>query len=531
VSPQIGSHRRGVAGVAASAPDRVALIDGTRTMTYGELDQRANGLALALAELGVGPGDAVGIMMHNRAEWFIASHGISRQGAMFVPVSYRLTPSEVDYLVGDSAMKALVVEGGARVAGVRTLDVDDPTFAPPAGAPARDDYLSTGPTIMGYTSGTTGRPKAVQRPAPQPAAEATTSAVAAFWGYGPDTVQLVSGPLYHTAPSAYAEYALWEGGRAVIQDRFIGEQCVALIEEHRVTRAFMVPAHFVRILESNWAAYDRSSIRLVLHAAAPCPAPVKWRIMEVFPPGTVWEFYGATEGMGTVISPGEWLFKPGSVGRPFPGITVRILDEQGRPLPPGEVGEIYLSSFPGNAFAYRGDPDKTRRAYRDDLFTVGDLGWLDADGYLYLADRRTDLILSGGVNIYPAEVEEALAADPEVADSAVIGLPDERMGQRVHAIVQLRPGAAPDAEALLGRLAERLADFKRPRSIEFVDELPREPTGKVRKHQLRQERSGDQAAESPGGQDRWDALVGPDGVGGRAGARDGREGGPRDAGA
>jgi long-chain acyl-CoA synthetase len=494
VSPQLGTHRRGVAGTAAVDPDRVALVDGDRTMTFGELDRRANGLALELAELGVGPGDAVGILMHNRAEWFVASHGLTRVGAMFVPVSWRLTPPEVAYMVADSGMKALVCEGGAVVDGVATFDVDDPAFAPPCDRPPRDDYLETGPTIMGYTSGTTGRPKAVERPAPRPAAEATTSAVAAFWGYGPDTVQLVCGPLYHTAPSAYAEYALWEGGRAVLQDRFVGEQCLALIEQHRVTRTTMVPAHFVRILESDWAAHDRSSIRLVMHAAAPCPAPVKWRIMEVFPPGTVWEFYGATEGMGTVISPGEWLFKPGSVGRSFPGIRVRILDEGGHELPPGEVGEIYLSSMSGFAFAYRGDPEKTARAYRDDFFTVGDLGWVDADGYLYLSDRRTDLILSGGVNVYPAEVEEALSADPDVVDSAVIGLPDDRMGQRVHAIVQLRPGAHGDAEALLRRLADRLADYKRPKSFEFVDELPREPTGKVRKHQLREERSGGPAA-------------------------------------
>lgn len=501
MSPQIGAHPRGVVATAALDPDRVALVDGPRRMTFGELDQRANGLAVQLADRGVGPGDAVGLMMHNRAEWFVASHGLARLGAMWVPVSWRLTRPEVAYLVGDSGMKVLVASGDPEVDGVPVLDVDAPSFGPPVPKPPRDDYLNTPPAMLGYTSGTTGRPKAVERPIPAPAPVATTSAVAAFWGYGPDTVQLVSGPLYHTAPSAYAEYALWEGGRAVLQDRFEGERCLRLIEEERVTRATMVPAHFVRILDADWQAYDRSSVRLVMHAAAPCPAPLKWRIMEVFPPGTVWEFYGATEGMGTVISPGEWLFKPGSVGRPFPGIRVRILDEQGEPFPPGEVGGVYLSSFPGNAFSYRGDPDKTRNAYRGDFFTVGELGWLDEDGYLYLADRRTDLILSGGVNIYPAEVEDALAADPDVADSAVIGLPDERMGQRVHAIVQLRPGAAPDAEALRGRLAERLADFKRPRTVEFVDELPREPTGKVLKRQLREEREQREGRPEVGGQE------------------------------
>jgi long-chain acyl-CoA synthetase len=299
---------------------------------------------------------------------------------------------------------------------------------------------------------------------------------------------LMCGPLYHTAPSSYSEYALWEGGQVVVQDGFVGERCLALIEEHRVVRTQMVPAHLVRVIESDWARYDRSSIRLLIHAAAPCPLAVKQRALEIFPSGSVWELYGATEAMGCVISPGEWLLKPGSVGRPFPGITIRILDEDGRPLPPGEIGTIYVSTFSGAAFSYRGDPEKTKAAYRDGFVTVGDLGHLDADGYLFLADRRTDLILSGGVNIYPAEVEGALAEDPDVVDVAVIGLPDERMGQRVHAIVELRPGADRDAEALVGRLQTRLADFKRPRTVEFVDEFPREPNGKVLKWRLIEER-------------------------------------------
>ncbi|HEY2563438.1 MAG TPA: AMP-binding protein [Acidimicrobiales bacterium] len=480
-----------MAATAALDPDRVAIIDGTRVVTFGELDAHANGLAARLAELGVGPGDTVGMGLRNRAEWFTVSHAIARLGAMFVPISPRLTPSEAEYIVRDSGMKACVSEGpvGLAADGVPVLDVDGPDFPQAVGAPPRDDFLNTAPTLLGYTSGTTGAPKAVERPAPVPAPFATTSAVAAFWGYGPDTVQLVCGPLYHTAPSAYAEYSLWEGGQVVVQDKFVGECCLSLIDRYRVTRTQMVPAHFVRILEADWAAFDRSSIRLLIHAAAPCPVPLKLRIMEVFPRGTIWELYGATEAMGTVISPGEWLFKPGSVGRPFPGLSVRVLDEDGHPAPPGEVGTIYISSFPGAAFSYRGDPDKTAAAYRDGFATVGDLGHLDEHGYLFIADRRTDLILSGGANIYPAEVENALAADPDVVDSAVIGLPDERMGQRVHAIIELRPGAVPDAKVILDRLSESLADFKRPRTIEFVDTLPREPNGKVLKRRLQAERA------------------------------------------
>jgi long-chain acyl-CoA synthetase len=488
---QVGFHLRGVAATAALDADRVAIIDGPQVVTFGELDARANGLAIRLAELGVGPGDTVGIGLRNRAEWFTASHAIARLGAMFVPISPRLTPEEAGYIVRDSRMKAFIGETtvGFAAEGVRLLDIDAPDFPGPTDRPPRDDFLNTGPTLLGYTSGTTGRPKAVERPAPVPAPVATTSAVAAFWGYGPDTVQLVCGPLYHTAPSAYAEYSLWEGGQVVVQNKFVGERCLSLIEQHRVTRTQMVPAHFVRILEADWAAYDRSSIRLLIHAAAPCPVPLKVRIMEVFPPGTIWELYGATEAMGTVISPGEWLFKPGSVGRPFPGLEVRVLDEDGKAAAPGEVGTIYISPFPGAAFAYRGDAEKTAAAYRDGFATVGDLGHLDEHGYLFIADRRTDLILSGGVNVYPAEVENALAADPDVVDSAVIGLPDERMGQRVHAIIELRPGVALDPAPILDRLSERLADFKRPRTIEFVATLPREPNGKVLKRQLQVERA------------------------------------------
>jgi long-chain acyl-CoA synthetase len=491
VNGQIGSHPRGIAANAANDPERVALIDGARRITFGKLDALANGLATTLAERGVEAGDAVGILLHNRAEWFIISHAVARLGAMFVPISPRLTASEAAYIVADSAMRVCFTEGSVTSAdlGVATVDVDAPGFEVTSAVAPRQDFLNTMPALMGYTSGTTGRPKAVMRPAPMPAPVATSSAVAAFWGYGAETVQLICGPLYHTAPSAYAEYSLWEGGRVVVQDRFTGEGCLSLIEEHAVTRTQMVPAHFVRILETEWAKYDTSSIRLLIHAAAMCPVHLKWRILDVFPPGTVWELYGATEAMGTVISPGEWILKPGSVGRAFPGLSIRILDEVGAPLPPGEVGTIFVSQFTGANFSYRGDDEKTQAAYHDGYVTVGDLGHLDEQGYLYIADRRTDLILSGGVNIYPAEVENALAADPDVADSAVIGLPDERMGHVVHAVIELRAGVTPDAAAILERLSVHLADFKRPRTIEFVDQLPREPNGKVLKRKLQEERT------------------------------------------
>ena len=415
-----------------------------------------------------------------------------------VPISTRLTDSEVAYIVEDSGA-ALVLHDGAPVAGRAAASPGSPTSTstarpwPDSLARGRaeaptDEFLGTPVVAMTYTSGTTGRPKGIARPAPAPARETPPNPFATFWGFRPDDVHLMCGPMYHTAPSAYALMNLGEGATVVMMARWDAAECLRLIETERVTTSQMVPANFIRILEADWKSYDRSSIRKVLHAAAPCPVAVKRRIIEVFPPDTVWEYYGASEGMASVISPEEWLAKPGSVGRPFPGLSVRIVDEDGGDLPPGEVGSVFVSAFAGQRFRYHNAPEKTESAWHGDYFTVGDMGWLDEDGYLFLADRRTDLIISGGVNVYPAEVEAALIEDDDVVDAAVIGLPDERMGQRVHAVVELRRGAAADAAALTTRLASRLADFKLPRTLEFVDELPREPNGKVLKTRLREER-------------------------------------------
>ena len=490
---------RGIAGVAAADPDRVALVHQGRRITFGALHRSVNAFAHAIADLGVGPGERVALVMGNRPEFFAVWNAVARLGGLMVPVSTRLTAPEMAYVVSDSGSSVVVHEAdgpaaaraveAAGAAGVPAMAVDDRGLDSGRDDPPRPEYLETPALTMTYTSGTTGRPKGIARGAPPPpATTAPPSPFASFWGFGPDDVHLVCGPMYHTAPSAYGQMSLVEGGTVVVMSRFDAAECLRLIQDERVTTTQMVPAHFIRILEVDWHAYDRSSVRRVLHAAAPCPVPVKRKILEVFPPGSVWEFYGASEGMASVVSPEEWLEHPGTVGRPFPGLSVRVVDDEGKELAPGEVGALYISSFTGMRFAYHNAPEKTEAAWEGDYFTVGDLGWVDDDGYVYLADRRTDLILSGGVNVYPAEVETALIEDDDVVDAAVFGLPDERMGQRVHAVVELRPGAVRDAEALLGRLADHLADFKRPRTIEFVDELPREPNGKVLKVRLREER-------------------------------------------
>jgi long-chain acyl-CoA synthetase len=347
-------------------------------------------------------------------------------------------------------------------------------------------YGGGGYNVLIYTSGTTGRPKGIERGFDPATNHLGLVGMAQLWGLDGADVTLVAGPCYHTGPASYAQVHLLIGGTAVILPHFDAAAALAAMARHRVTNAFMVPTHFSRILQlpaAERARHDLSSVRLVMHSAAPCPPAVKRGIMDVFPPGTVTEFYGASEGGFSRITAEQWLRKPGSVGTPWPGHTLRILDEQGGELPAGEVGLIYVRG-PRMDFRYRGADEKTRAVFRDGYFTAGDLGYLDADGYLFIADRRTDLIISGGANIYPAEVEAALMTHPAVADVAVIGVPDAEMGKSVLAVVELLAGANATAEQLIAHTRRDLAHYKCPRRIEFVDALPREPQGKVRKHEL-----------------------------------------------
>jgi long-chain acyl-CoA synthetase len=488
---------RGIAAVARDEPDREAIICGDRRDTFGDLNADANRWAQLFAQAGVGHGDRVAVMLGNRPEIFAVWIGAARLGALIVPVSYRFTVAEVAYILADSQAAAFVYEdeelGREAVVGIDTLrswaNVEDPAWRRLPAEPPSREFLGSPVIFMNYTSGTTGKPKGIARPWPIPAGEdMAPQPFTELWGWRPDDVHLLCGPAYHTAPGNYALSHLLEGAKVVVMPRFDAATCLQLVETERVTTSHMVPANFVRILEAEWTAYDRSSVRKILHAAAPCPIPVKRRIMDVFPPGTVWEYFGMSEGFVSLIPPEQWLAKPGSVGTPMQGITVKILGEDGAELPPGEVGYIYVSALSGFRFEYHNAADKNAATWRDDFFTVGDLGSVDEDGFLFIADRRVDLVISGGVNIYPAELEGALAEHPDVVDSAVFGMPDEKMGQRVHALVELRPEASVTEDALLVFLAERLAKFKLPRDIEFVAELPREPSGKVLKRQLREER-------------------------------------------
>jgi long-chain acyl-CoA synthetase len=497
----------GLAHHAQTRPDHPALILGDAVLTYAALNGRVNRLAHALRQAGVGVGDTVGAALHNGFTWFELLNAVGKLGAQLVPIGYRLKGPEIAYMLADSGAKVLLADASLRADVDRAAaEIDWPDarrWVIGDTAPARGlsyeavlaaesehepegGFSGGGYNVLIYTSGTTGRPKGIER-----AFDAATNhlglvGMAQMWGLGAADVTLVAGPCYHTGPASYAQVHLLIGGTAVILPHFDAAAALAAIARHRVTNAFMVPTHFSRILQlpdAERARHDLSSIRLVMHSAAPCPPAVKRGIMQVFPPGTVTEFYGASEGGFTRITAEEWLRKPGSVGTPWPGHSLRILDEQGGELPSGEVGLIYVRG-PRMDFRYRGADDKTRAAFHDGYFTAGDLGYLDADGYLFIADRRTDLIISGGANIYPAEVEAALMTHPAVADVAVIGIPDADLGKSVLAVVELRAGAAASGEELIAHTRRDLAHYKCPRRVELVAALPREPQGKVRKHEL-----------------------------------------------
>ena len=492
---------------ARAVPDQPAIVMGEHVVRYAVLEARVNRLARALRRAGVGPGDTVGAALHNGCEWIELLNAVGKLGALLVPIGYRLKGPEIAYMLADARAKVLLADPDLHEEVDRAADVRDwpdaalwvTGTAPPwrgrsyeavvaeeDESPLPDAFVGGGFNVLIYTSGTTGRPKAVERAMDPRTAHLSLAGLAALWNFTPADVHLVCGPLYHTGPASYAQVHLLIGATVVLMSRFEAGEALRLIAEHRVTDTFMVPTHFTRILlleERERRRHDLSSIRHVLHSAAPCPAHVKRRIIDVFPPDTVTEFYGASESGFTRISAEEWLRKPGSVGRPWPGHEIRILDELGRPCAPGEVGLIYVRG-PRMDFHYRGAGDQSRAAFRDGFFTAGDLGSVDGDGYLYIADRRTDLIITGGANVYPAEVESVLLAHPLIADVAVVGVPDAEMGKAVLAVVELRAGRHATAEEVIAFARRELAHYKCPRRVEFVSELPREPQGKVRKHEL-----------------------------------------------
>jgi long-chain acyl-CoA synthetase len=472
----------GLAAHVEARADKPAFVEGDRVVTYAEFGERVRRGASVLAARGVGEGDRVALMLPNSITFFEAWAAAGELGASVVLVNAHLKRDEVDYIVRDSQAKTLIdVVDAYRDAVDAVPDVTLRDVPPVSSA------VLAAPVF--YTSGTTGRPKGVVHGALEGArAVAMQRGQVALWNWNADDVYILSGPAYHAGPGGYVMSALFVGATSVILPAFEAREWLRLVEQHGVTLSFMTPAHFIRILEvpdDERAARDLSSLRLIVHGGAPCPVPVKRRILDALPSAEVWELYGASEGGATRISPEEWRARPGSVGLPWPGVEVRILDDDGHALAPGETGLVYVAPPGGARFHYHDDPDKTERAWRDGAFTVGDVGHLDGDGYLYLTDRASDMVISGGVNIYPREIEEVLYAHPAVVDCAVFGVPDERFGEALKAVVELRTPATGDE--LRAHVAASLADYKVPKHVDIVDELPRNPNGKVMKRWLREQ--------------------------------------------
>lgn len=486
---------------AGAAPGTPALLMGDDSLTAGALADRSRRLAAALATRGVEPGRPVAVMLPNGFEFFEVGMATAALQARFLPLNWHLKGEEVGYILGDSGAPVLVAHESLRdhvdaalaaAEGCEALTAGgDPSPYEQAIAesePARLDGTWPAPGFMFYTSGTTGRPKGVVHGnVDADRLELVHGGLAGLWGIGPDDVYLLTGPGYHAGPGGYAYSTLFAGGTVAVLPESDPRQWLAAVERHRVTFTFMAPAHFIRLLElpeEERATFDLSSLRWLVHAGAPCPVPVKERIMEALAPAEVWELYGMSEGGATRVGPDEWRERPGTVGRPWPGVEVRILDDEGRELPPGRTGVVWVTPA-GGRFEYHRDPDKTDAAWRGELYTVGDVGHVDADGYLYLTDRATDMVIRGGVNVYPREIEDVLHDHPAVVDCSVFGVPDERLGERLKAMVETRRPVT--ADELQRYVRSRLADFKCPEVVELVDELPRDPNGKVMKRRLREQ--------------------------------------------
>jgi long-chain acyl-CoA synthetase len=498
------------------APDRPAIVGPSGSLSYGELDRQANQLVRVFRRAGLTTGDGVALLCSNRPEFAVVWAATQRSGLRLTAVNWHLTADEVGYIVGDCEAKAFVAEAGlgpvARDAtthlsspplclaiassvdgstdvegntGIDGFESFDRALAAEPGDAIADPCLGTS---MLYTSGTTGRPKGVSRPADP---DALVVGLIPYGYDGERHAHLGTGPLYHAAPFAISlTMSLTAGVPLVLMPSWDAEECLRLIDRHRVSHTHMVPTMFHRLLAlppEVRARYDVSSMLAIVHGAAPCPVAVKEGIIEWFGP-IVFEYYAATEGAGTLVDSHTWLRKRGTVGKPVPDDQIRIGDDEAHPLPANEIGIVWLKRSSSSPFEYFNAPDKTADSYRGNYYTLGDMGYVDDDGYLFLTDRTANLIISGGVNIYPAEVDAVLLEHPAVGDAATIGIPDDEWGESVIAIVELQDGAVPDDE-LAAELVEfcraRLAHFKCPRVVEFVDELPRQDNGKIYKRRLR----------------------------------------------
>ncbi len=496
----------------------IGIGSGARLVTRNEIAARSSRAASAFKSIGLDQGDCVAILMRNDIDFFVASYAAIALGAFAVPINWHFTSDEVGFVLRDSAAKALIIHAdllraakGAIPEALLVLAIETPSeiieayginpvhAKVPAGVEKFETWLdkqtpydgpAQPPTLsMIYTSGTTGHPKGVKRRAMTPEEQKVTDDLRNLvFGLRPGCRAVITGPLYHSAPNSFGLRAGKTAEFLALMPRFEPEELLKLIERERIDTMFMVPTMFVRLMKlpkSVKLKYDLSSLRHVIHAAAPCPPEIKTNMIHWWGP-VIYEFYGSTEsGPITFASPDDALKKPGTVGRATPGAEIRILDETGRVLPRGEVGEVFsrISVYPD--FTYHNHSEKRREIERGGFITSGDVGYLDEDGYLYLCDRKRDMVISGGVNIYPSEIEAVLHAMPFVQDCAVFGVPDDEYGEALMAVIEPVNGAAVDLNQVRVELSHKLAKYKVPKTIELRTNLPREDSGKIFKRRLR----------------------------------------------
>lgn len=500
-------------------PDDIALVSGERHLTFGQLDTAAARAASVLADVGVDRGDVVALCAYNGFAYFVFEKAAQFVGARLTPVNWHLTPPEVAFILNDCDAAAVIMHASFVTKEMRSAIGERPLFVEPVAdeivaaygldmtaksiipkdtalsqalstaKPLKNPLAQDVPALF-YTSGTSGTPKAVVRPTVSKEVEAALRlrARSAFaLNTSSKIVALMTGPLYHSAPYAYAMNVLNSGGTIVLQPRFSPTQLLKDVEAFGITHLHMVPIMFQRLLaldEQVRNGVDLSSLESVVHGAAPCPPEVKSRMIEWWGP-IIHEYYAMTEvGFIATSTSQEWQNHPGSVGRAPSGVEIEIQDASGAKLPPGKIGDICVRHEATEMFSYHGDAEKTKASRRNGFVVTGDVGYLDDDGFLYISDRKTDMVLSGGVNIYPAEVEAALARIESIKDAVVFGIPDDEFGERlVAAVVRRSDVAASDVKR---ELRQDLAGFKVPKEITFFKELPREDTGKIKKREVRE---------------------------------------------
>jgi long-chain acyl-CoA synthetase len=498
---------------AEEDPSWIAVIDADGTQhPAGELLGSANQLAAGLRAVGLRPGDVIAALLPNGADALEVYLAVLESGWYLTPLNWHFTPPELAYILQDCAASAFFVHARFAATGAVAADLAgiDPAArfsygsgSVPGFTPARqlrDGQSPASPadrmsgSTMHYTSGTTGRPKGVRRALsgldPEEVSDIAATLPQLFGiTEGQPNVHLMTSPFYHTAVTVFGGGALHLGHTLVCMDSWDAQETLALVDRYQVTNSHMVPTQFKRLLSlpaQTRARYDLSSMRWLLHAAAPCPPGIKRAMLEWWGP-CVYEYYAATEGGGTIATPQDWLARPGTVGKAWPISQVMITDDDAHPCPPDIPGTVYLK-MGESQFEYKDDLAKTAASRLNGFFTVGDIGYLDTDGFLFLCDRKSDMIISGGANIYPAEVEAEIIMHPRVADVAVFGIPDTDWGEQVKAVVQPAAGAEPGddlAADILASLEGRLARMKWPRTIDFTPELPRDPNGKLLKRRLR----------------------------------------------